>query len=98
VKFTEPYGSILVTTSVNNSCVLIKVIDTGVGINKEKIEQLFIKDMKTSTMGTNGEKGTGLGLLLCKELIELNKGEIKIESEIGKGSTFTIIFERPDSL
>ena len=66
----------------------ISVCDTGVGIKQEDIKKLFRIDVNHSTIGTGDEKGTGLGLILCKEFIEKNKGEIWVESQVGKGSIF----------
>ncbi len=66
----------------------MSVTDNGVGMAPEKLEKLFRIEEKTSTPGTGGEAGTGLGLHLCKELVEKNGGEITIESTLGLGSTF----------
>jgi signal transduction histidine kinase len=89
LKFTENGGSIEVTSQMlADGVVEIAVTDTGVGIAPEKHADLFRIDVKTSRPGTAGEKGTGLGLVLCKDLIEKNGGSIWIESEEGKGSAF----------
>ena len=66
----------------------ISVLDNGVGISTEKIPLLFTQYKNNSTKGTGNEKGTGLGLMLCKEYVEKNKGQIWVESEQGKGSCF----------
>ncbi|MEA3444813.1 MAG: ATP-binding protein, partial [Bacteroidota bacterium] len=66
------------------------VEDSGVGIEPNIVDDLFKHGEVESTLGTNGEKGTGLGLILCKELIQINKGEIRVKSKIDKGSTFCI--------
>ena len=68
--------------------VVISVKDTGIGIAPERIKDLFKFHKNESTFGTNGEKGTGLGLILVKEFIEKNQGKLNVESELGKGSTF----------
>ena len=68
--------------------VEIFVKDNGVGITKEKQEQLFKISENVSTKGTDGEAGTGLGLILCKEFVEKHGGRIWVESEVGKGSEF----------
>ncbi len=89
VKFTRINDSITVSNSDHNGKSLICVEDTGVGISKENIKKLFA-DSTFSTRGTNNEKGTGLGLSICKELVELNKGRIWVESTVGKGTKFYI--------
>ena len=88
IKFSHPEGKIVLSAEKVNSNTLFSVKDQGVGIDPEKLEVLFTLNKK-SNKGTAGEKGTGLGLILCKELVELNKGEILVESEFGKGSTFS---------
>lgn len=90
LKFTEEGGSIIISTETNKNNILIKIKDTGVGMSESKIEKLFKLDNNITTLGTNNEKGTGLGLLICHEFIILNKGKIIVESKEGKGSTFII--------
>ena len=92
VKFTPKLGSIIIKAEKNDKSTLISVQDTGVGISKEKIDKIFDITQKTSTLGTENESGTGLGLLFCKEFIEKHGGKIQIESEIGKGSVFSFSF------
>ena len=77
------------TTSINDK-IKIDITDNGVGISAEDMAGLFRIDMKKSTPGTNREKGTGLGLILCKEFVEKNNGSIEVSSEPGKGSCFKI--------
>ncbi len=72
----------------NSQEVRIYVKDSGVGIPKFNLEKLFRIDTTVSSLGTNNEKGTGLGLILCKEFVEKHGGKIWVESEVGKGSTF----------
>ncbi len=92
IKFTPKGGSIRVTAHKNNDdAIQINITDTGVGISKTNLEKLFVKNSNPTTLGTANEKGTGLGLLLCKEFIEKNNGSISVSSEPEKGSTFTII-------
>jgi signal transduction histidine kinase len=67
----------------------ISIKDTGVGISADKMKLFFQIDKTFSTKGTENESGTGLGLLLCAEFAAKNKGEIKVESEVGQGSRFT---------
>ena len=88
IKFTPEKGAIAVTARRVEDGIEVAVTDNGVGMTAEKVERLFHLEEKTSTMGTGGESGTGLGLHLCKELVEKNGGKITIESAVGKGSTF----------
>lgn len=71
--------------------VEVAVSDTGIGISEENIPKLLKIDNKYMEMGTEDEKGTGLGLILCKEFVEKNNGKIWIESELGKGTTFWFV-------
>jgi len=68
--------------------VEISIKDTGIGMNKNMISNLFRLDENTSRKGTEGEPSSGLGLIICKEFIEKNGGKLWVESEEGKGSTF----------
>lgn len=89
VKFSNEGGFItLITDNYSENIVKISVIDSGIGMSPETVDTLFRIDRHDSQEGTRGEKGTGLGLILAKELIEMNGGEIFVESEEGKGSTF----------
>jgi signal transduction histidine kinase len=88
LKFTNPGGQIEISARRNDSSVEIAVSDTGVGIKEEDLPKLFRIDIRYTHAGTAGEEGTGLGLSLCKELVEKNKGTIRAESEFGKGTTF----------
>ncbi len=95
IKFTKKNGTIIVSVNETKKqdFIEISVTDTGVGIPKDKIDNLFRIDKNTSTPGTEKEIGTGLGLILCKEFVEKNSGEIWAESEVDKGSKF--IFTLP---
>ncbi|HDR04316.1 MAG TPA: hybrid sensor histidine kinase/response regulator, partial [Candidatus Marinimicrobia bacterium] len=88
IKFTPRKGRIELTAEESNGEVLIAVRDNGVGIPDEKKHKVFKIDEKISTSGTENEKGSGLGLLLCKEFVEKNRGSIWLESQQGKGTTF----------
>lgn len=90
IKFTKRDGEILIESEQLDDRVEIRVIDNGCGISPENQEKLFRLDQHHTTPGTNGEIGTGLGLILCKDLIEKNHGTISLKSELGKGSTFII--------
>lgn len=88
IKFSSKGGRIQVLSEKRDSEFLIVVKDEGTGIKAENISKLFEKTEHVSTYGTNGEKGTGLGLLLCLEFIERHGGKIWVNSELDKGSTF----------
>ncbi|MFZ5973281.1 MAG: ATP-binding protein [Bacteroidota bacterium] len=90
LKFTPRYGSITVGVQRVEEWVEVFVTDTGIGISPDRLPNLFNATHTQSTAGTLGEKGTGLGLILCKEMVEANKGELTVKSEVNKGSTFTI--------
>ncbi len=89
IKFTPEGGVIALALQQNNNEVLVSISDTGVGMSAEVMDKLFRIDTKHSTQGTANEKGTGLGLILCKEFIEKNGGRIWVKSEVGKGSVFS---------
>jgi signal transduction histidine kinase len=89
IKFTSSGGQIIVSTKMDkaNSNAIVIVADTGVGMTEEEVKNLW-KVNKASGVGTSGEKGTGLGLILVKESVELNGGTISVESEKGLGTEF----------
>ncbi len=89
IKFTNPGGEIIISSNKTNGMAEVKISDNGIGINDEVKSRLFSIDSSNTSEGTAGEKGTGLGLLICKELVEIQSGKIWIESEEGKGSSFT---------
>lgn len=91
IKFTPEKNSIHVDAFQENEHVVIKVKDSGVGMTSEEINKIFMLDNPMVKKGTSSEKGTGLGLLLCKKFIELNNGKLLIESKEGKGSSFTVV-------
>ena len=88
IKFTESGGKIEVKAHPNGNEIVVSVSDNGIGIKPEAKQSLFEKTSSYSTHGTANEKGTGLGLILCREFVEKNGGKIWMESELGKGSTF----------
>jgi signal transduction histidine kinase len=90
VKFTFDNGTIEISANVVDDICFLSVKDTGIGISKENIKNLFRIDKDVRTYGTHNEKGAGLGLILCKEFIELNGGKISVTSEPQKGTEFII--------
>ncbi len=95
LKFTKPGGKIVLSHKKENEFIEVTVSDTGVGIKEENISKLFRLEESISTPGTDKEQGTGLGLILCKEFVEKNKGKIWVESEYGKGSKFKFTIPDP---
>ena len=92
IKFTPHEGTIAIMYDADESegVARVSVMDTGVGMNAQTTQKLFKLSENVSTKGTDGEGGTGLGLLLCYELVHRNQGTISVESEQGAGSTFTV--------
>jgi len=90
IKFTHKGGMITISSYIDNDSIILSIKDTGVGMPLEVVDSLFELDKNITTKGTNDEKGTGLGLLLCKEFVEKNGGSISVKSEINKGSEFII--------
>ena len=88
IKFTNPAGSISIRVKTDDEFVEVSIADTGVGMTKNVLDNLFNLDKSISTKGTANEEGTGLGLSLCKEMITRHGGKIWAESEVGKGTTF----------
>jgi signal transduction histidine kinase len=88
IKFSQPGGKIILNVISNDNFAIISVIDSGVGMSENTRMKLFRLEHNMFSVGTMGEKGTGLGLVLCKEFIEKNGGIISVESELEKGSKF----------
>ncbi|NLT52656.1 MAG: PAS domain-containing protein [Ignavibacteria bacterium] len=88
IKFTPNGKKIHITAKRNDEFVYVSVRDEGVGISESNMKKLFRIDEHLTTDGTNAEKGTGLGLILCKEFVNKNGGEIQVSSEINNGTEF----------
>ncbi len=89
IKFTEPGGKINFTEHHNEKQVIVTVSDTGCGMDRNTIKHIFDKFYQGNTL--HSKEGNGLGLALCKKVIELSNGQITVQSELGKGSTFNVI-------
>ena len=89
IKYTPKGGQVGIKAVKNEEFIYITVFDTGVGIPKENLHKIFKIDSNISTQGTDDESGTGLGLIISREFIEKNGGEITVSSEEGQGSEFT---------
>ncbi len=92
IKFSKPGSSVKIYARAKAGVTEISINDEGVGVRADLIPTLFGIDRAFSTKGTSGEKGTGLGLILCREFAEMNNAAIDVQSEEGKGSTFTVSF------
>ncbi len=90
LKFTEARGAITLSARQNDQSVEMAVADTGIGMDAETVAKLFRLDVRYNQLGTAGEKGTGLGLNVCKEFAEKNGGSIAVESVVGAGTTFRV--------
>jgi PAS domain S-box-containing protein len=88
IKFTNPGGTVIISANVHDNTLKFKVSDNGIGINEEQFGQLFELGKTYVKKGTANETGTGLGLVICKEFIDIHKGKIWVESTPGKGSDF----------
>ncbi len=89
VKFTDKDKKVEVKIQSMENHIEVSVMDEGIGIPHEYLGKLFKIDEKYKAVGTAGEKGTGLGLIICREFVEKNGGEISVSSEPGEGSTFS---------
>ncbi|MBU2494176.1 MAG: PAS domain S-box protein [Bacteroidetes bacterium] len=88
IKFSNPNDKIYIRASLKDDKVYVEIEDTGIGMSQSKLNKLFRIDSSFTTDGTSKERGSGLGLILCKEFVEKNNGEISVESSISKGSKF----------
>ena len=98
VKFTNRNGYVRISAVEESEYVRISVADNGIGMDDEKIGKLFQIDQNVSSIGTNNEAGSGLGLILCKEFIELNRGKIFVESRLGGGTEFSFVLPKSEVL
>jgi len=89
IKFTHPGGIVSISAAVKSDLVKVTVKDNGVGIDPDNQKKLFRIGEQYRMDGTANEKGTGLGLILCKDFVEKNNGTISVESKLNKGSKFT---------
>lgn len=94
LKYTSDFGSIIVELKDMNSYVALSVSDTGVGIPEEELTFVFNRYYRVRNKSGKKNKGTGIGLSLTKELVEVHSGKIEVESQLGKGSTFTVYLKK----
>ncbi len=91
VKFTAAGGAITIRAAQQPDAVQITVADTGVGMPQQQLSDIFKLDQRTTTVGTAGERGSGLGLLLCRDLVERQGGALLVESTMGEGTAFSVV-------
>jgi signal transduction histidine kinase len=89
IKFTPTNGRVTISREVREKDVVLSISDTGVGMNAKQVKGLFELETNASKPGTDNEQGSGLGLVICREFIRQNHGNIWVKSEEGKGSTFS---------
>jgi signal transduction histidine kinase len=91
LKFTPKGGTITISAlPAANNMVEISIRDTGIGMDKKMVDNLFQLDINTSRKGTDGESSTGLGLIICKDFVEKHGGKLEVESDVDVGSVFTV--------
>jgi signal transduction histidine kinase len=89
VKFTDRDKKVEILLNPGEKEIEVSIVDEGIGISSEQLVKLFRIDEKFKSTGTAGEKGTGLGLIICREFVEKNGGEITVQSAPGEGSVFS---------
>jgi two-component system sensor histidine kinase/response regulator len=91
IKFTKNGGAVKLSCRKENNYLVIDIADSGIGIDEVNIKKLFRIDSTYTRSGTNKEQGTGLGLLLCKDFVEKHNGKLTVKSEVGVGTTFSVL-------
>jgi signal transduction histidine kinase len=97
VKFTNPHGHVILNAEDTGQMVKVTVSDDGVGLTEKDLLKIFRTDAKFTKRGTSDEKGTGLGLIVCKEFIEKNNGRIGALRQQERGATFWFTLQKPDA-
>lgn len=98
IKYTPAGGKVTVNTTSTDELFEISVVDNGIGMTEAQLEKLLSGNNTHTTPGTSGEKGTGLGIYLCKEMVEYNGGSLIVESQVEKGTTFKVSFKAENVL
>jgi len=91
VKFTPDHGKVEIIVTLNNKSILFQIRDNGIGIEMEDLKHLFLPFIQLDSGVSRKHEGTGLGLALTKKLVELQNGTVGVQSELGKGSMFTVV-------
>jgi two-component system, sensor histidine kinase and response regulator len=89
LKFTDRDGRVEVSSRRYDNEAVVSVIDNGIGMDDETIRKIFFNGEQITTRGTFNEKGTGIGLSICKDFVRINGGELHVESKKGKGTTLS---------
>lgn len=101
IKFTPTKGHIVIDMQANEAHLMFKIIDNGVGLSIDQVNRInadSYNEMGKTTLGTNNERGTGIGLVLCKTFTSIMKGKLSVESKVGEGSVFTLSLPRATSV
>lgn len=93
---SEPGGSITIAAGRTSSGIEISVTDTGLGMSPGRVDDLFRLDRRVTTHGTAGGRGSGLGLLLCRDLVERQDDRLEVRSALGRGTTFSFVLPATD--
>jgi len=94
IKFTNFGGEIIVSSRIDDNKIITSVKDNGVGMDDEQINNLFLLNKSFTTPGTAKEKGTGLGMILCRDFINKNFGKLWVSSKLGEGTEFSFSLPR----
>lgn len=98
VKYTKELGSVRISGKVKKDLVEIKITDTGIGISSEDVSEIFKEFYRASNAKSHKIEGTGVGLAIVKEIVKAHRGSLKVQSELGKGSTFTVILPKAEGV
>lgn len=96
IKFSHKSSSVKIKTSISGAFAVVRICDEGVGISEENMKKLFVTHEYISTYGTNNEKGTGIGLSICRDFVERNGGKITVESKMNEGTDFSFTIPLTD--
>lgn len=98
VKYTTPGGEVTISLTADTSNIRVAVSDTGIGISPDAMPHIFDEFYRASNAKEMGAEGTGLGLSLVKRIVDLYRGEMQVESQPGKGTTFTVLLPRDSEI
>ncbi len=93
IKFSPPHSQVEISTIPGDGVTMVRVRDQGVGMSPEKARNLFVPGTNRKSVGTAGERGTGLGLMVCHEFVKLHGGRLEVSSAVGEGSTFEFLLQ-----